>query len=484
MLCQKNWVETELGRIVFPRKGKKPNNLIEEEVDNSIPYILIDQLEGKENRLFTTDKNVTVVDENDVLVVWDGSIGKNASGINGALGSTLVSMTPLGKIPTGFVEYIIKEKQNFIKETSTGVGLQHINKNFLKECIVPLPPLPEQKRIVAKLDVLFGQIETIKKYLDKIPQLLKNFRQQVLTQAVTGKLTEKWREGKELENASELFNRMIESRIEEFNRLCEVAKKKGERRPTKIFMQELPKIEEIKTNLPKSWGQTNIHFLAFVTKLAGFEYTNYFDVSKEGEIPIIRAQNVQMGRFEDKNRNYISKKTSDFLVRSQLFGRELLMVFIGAGTGNVCLAPSGERWHLAPNVAKIDFDFVDRKYIFYYLQSKLGIVNVLSRVKATAQPSLSMETIRDIITIVPPISEQKEIVCRIETLFSKAEKIELRYQNLKEKLDQLPQAILHKAFKGELVPQLPTDGDAKDLLKEILALKKELNTKRTKKKSK
>ena len=110
--------------------------------------------------------------------------------------------------------------------------------------------------------------------------------------------------------------------------------------------------------------------------------------------------------------------------------------------------------------------------MFYYLQSNLGVANVLSRVKATAQPSLSMETIREIITIVPPMQEQKEIVSRVDRLFSKADVIEQRYKTLKEKIDQLPQALLHKAFKGELVEQLPTDGDAKDLLKEILALKK------------
>ena len=109
--------------------------------------------------------------------------------------------------------------------------------------------------------------------------------------------------------------------------------------------------------------------------------------------------------------------------------------------------------------------------MFYYLQSDLGVKNVLSRVKATAQPSLSMETIREIITIVPPILEQQEIASRVESLFAKADFIESQYKTLKEKIDNLPQTILYKAFKGELVAQLPTDGDAKDLLEEIKKLK-------------
>src|SRR5690606_3227457 len=229
---------------------------------------------------------------------------------------------------------------------------------------IPLPPLPEQERIVAKLDKLFAQHEKIKKSLDRIPQLLKTFRQQVLTQAVTGKLTEQWREGKELEDFDQLVCRIINNRNEEYQKSIALAQQKGERKPSKAFLFEKPTIDEIQIKLPQTWGQTNIHFLAYVTKLAGFEYTNHFKVTENGGIPIVRAQNVQMGKFEDKNRLYISKEVSDFLVRSQLHGRELLMVFIGAGTGNVCLAPDSERWHLAPNVAKIDFDFVDRKYMF------------------------------------------------------------------------------------------------------------------------
>ena len=85
---------------------------------------------------------------------------------------------------------------------------------------------------------------------------------------------------------------------------------------------------------------------------------------------------------------------------------------------------------------------------------------------------VGVDVLKKIPLPIPSVPEQMEILKRMESLFSKIDEIELRYQKLKEKIDQFPQTILHKAFKGELVPQLPTDGDAKDLLKEILALKK------------
>ena len=88
-----------------------------------------------------------------------------------------------------------------------------------------------------------------------------------------------------------------------------------------------------------------------------------------------------------------------------------------------------------------------------------------------AAQHLNIGDIRKLNFPIPSKKEQTEIVKRVETLFAKADKIENQYKILKEKTDSLPQAILAKAFKGELVAQLDTDGSAKELLAEILKLK-------------
>ena len=75
------------------------------------------------------------------------------------------------------------------------------------------------------------------------------------------------------------------------------------------------------------------------------------------------------------------------------------------------------------------------------------------------------------------LSKQQEIVNRVESLFAKADAVEAKYQALKQQIDKLPQAILHKAFKGELVEQFSTDGNARDLLKEIEKLNKSIKKK-------
>ncbi|QMU30506.1 restriction endonuclease subunit S [Adhaeribacter radiodurans] len=371
--------------------------------------------------------------------------------------------------------YIINSPkiQKEIYELASGSTRLRISRGNLSKISFPLPPLAEQKRIVAKLDEAFQHLDALKAKLERIPELLKTFRQAVLTQAVTGKLTEKWREvNANIESANELLLRLKEQRAFNYMAQCDDATKAGKRKPRKIFLEEIPEIDYgITTDIPESWTITNIEFLAFVTKLAGFEYTNYIKYEQSGEIPVVRAQNVQMGKFVEDNLVYIDKETSDFLERSQLHGRELLMVFIGAGTGNVCLAPNDKRWHLAPNVAKIDVDGISVEYLNYYLQSSIGFENAMSFVKATAQPSLSMETIRQIVVQLPPLEEQKEIVKKVDALFSKADTIDTYYTGLKEKIDKLPNALLVKAFRGELVPQDPEDEPASVLLEKIKTVK-------------
>ena len=91
----------------------------------------------------------------------------------------------------------------------------------------------------------------------------------------------------------------------------------------------------------------------------------------------------------------------------------------------------------------------------------------------TAIKRIVLKKIKKATIPLPSIQEQKKIVTRVEMLFAKADTIEQQYQTLKQKIVTLPQSILHKAFKGELVPQLESDGDARELLETINGLKKE-----------
>ena len=85
--------------------------------------------------------------------------------------------------------------------------------------------------------------------------------------------------------------------------------------------------------------------------------------------------------------------------------------------------------------------------------------------------NINSQEIKDLKIYWTKPKEQQEIVSRVKSLFAKADAIEKQYESLKAKIESLPQAILHKAFKGELTQQLDSDGDARELLREIEGLK-------------
>ncbi len=114
------------------------------------------------------------------------------------------------------------------------------------------------------------------------------------------------------------------------------------------------------------------------------------------------------------------------------------------------------------------------EYLFYYMLSEQFLGYATTAGTRSVLPKINQKGLSKIPILVPSKEEQTEIVKRVEYLFAKADTIETQYQSLKTKIDSLPQAILAKAFKGELVEQLESDGSAEVLLEEIKRLKAEL----------
>ena len=206
--------------------------------------------------------------------------------------------------------------------------------------------------------------------------------------------------------------------------------------------------------------------------MAGFEYTEYFTkdaISPTNPVPIVRAQNVKMGRFIENNNEAITVELSEQLLRSALYKDCLLMTFIGAGVGDTCIFHSNKRNHLAPNVAKIEpfNEHINMEYALFFFMSSLGQLGVTNISKSTAQASLSMATIRELVIPIPPIKEQSRITNEVTKWFSLIDCIEENRNNLQETIKKAKSKILDLAIHGKLVPQDPTDEPACELLKRI-----------------
>ncbi|WP_370407902.1 restriction endonuclease subunit S [Tenacibaculum dicentrarchi] len=413
----KNWVEIKLDEIVLSKKGKKPKILNEVEFEGSVPYLDIKAFEKNEIRRYADVESSNLIKETEIGIVWDGArSGWVSKGKKGAVGSTIAIIKPINT-NSDFLYRFLQSKFEYLNSNTRGTGIPHVDPKILWSIDFPLPPLAEQQRIVAKLDTLFGSLDALKIRLNNIPQLIKNFKQAVLTQAVTGKLTQEWRVGKELEEWEETT--------------------------VGQFMIEVKnKMNPIESD---------------VTNYIGLEHL----LKNGGIINHSTSENLKSSKTVFKKGDVLYGKLRPYL------NKHYVVTFDGICSTDILVYRN---------------DFEKSSHFFnYYLGTENFISKANSESKGINLPRVSSKTINQFNINVPPKEEQTEIVKRVENLFSKADAIEKQYKTLKEKIDRLPQAILAKAFKGELVAQLPTDGDAKDLLEEIKKLKESLVVKPKKK---
>lgn len=313
-----------------------------------------------------------------------------------------------------------------------------LNQRSLKEIPIPLPPLSEQHRIVAKLDVLFGHLSALQARLARVPDLMAAFRQSVLTQAVTGKLTEEWREGKELEAFS------VEN---------------------KNLNYELEKI-------PLSWKHVVIGDIGLVKGGKRLPKGDELIAENTG-FPYIRARDLKKGTVLTDHLLFLTRETQQKIKRYTVKTGDLYITIVGAKIGDAGVIPIEMNGaNLTENAAKItDLKHVKSKYLSIWLRSEISQKNIQETIMSAAQGKLALTRIKLLPVYLPPISEQQEIVRRVESLFARADAIEGRYAALKEQIEVLPQAILAKAFRGELVEQVAAEGDARELLREIEGLR-------------
>ncbi|CAG1769911.1 partial Type-1 restriction enzyme EcoKI specificity protein, partial [uncultured bacterium] len=206
--------------------------------------------------------------------------------------------------------------------------------------------------------------------------------------------------------------------------------------------------------LPAGWVWTTLGEISWVTKLAGFEFTKYFNYKEFGDIRVVRGLNIGFGDFKAKDFKYIDSSISNVLTRSQLYGGELLIAYVGS-LGKVAILPKDKyRYHLGPNVGKIVIDDVigDARFVKFFLLSVAGQDLINSKSKAVAQSSISMQQIRSFSLALPPLPEQRAIISKIEQLFSDLDNGIDNFKKARAQLKLYRQSVLKAACEGRLVP--------------------------------
>lgn len=439
--------------------------------ENGLPLIRIrDIRRPKTENLYSGEYNESfIVNHNDILIGMDGDFNVSKwPGQKGLLNQRVCRVLfDSSNYNKEFLFLCLQPYLDAIHSVTSAVTVKHLSSNTIKNIPFPLPPLPEQRAIVAKIEELFSSLGQGIADLKKAQGQLKVYRQAVLKKAFEGELTREWREKQiNLPTADELLKQIKTERQKHYEQQLEdwkiavtawekngkEGKKPGKPRPLTVPDEPNNEHNERKWAIPECWIWTQLGTICFVTKLAGFEYTDYVNYDESGDLPVLKAENAGPNGFKKTDFSKVKSESVKMLTRSQIFGGEILVVFVGAGTGNVAMVPFNQRYFLGPNVgmARPYFD-LNSKYLELFLQSAFGKSIMMSAAKAVAQPSLSMGTIRQAPIVFTSLQEQHQIVQEIESRLSVCDNVEKSIVESLEKATALRQSILKKAFEGTLL---------------------------------
>ncbi len=317
------------------------------------------------------------------------------------------------------------------------VGQKRVPIDFLSDTILPLPPLQEQRRILAKLEKLLSRVDAAQARLATIPRILKRFRQSVLVAACSGRLTEDWR----VEHPG----------AEPYT-------------PPTLPSADVGLRDE---NYPNNWRVTRLGTLTALVTSGSRGWAKYY--SDSGSI-FIRAQNINADILNLEDIAFVTLPGGAEGLRTRVRQGDLLVTITGANVTKSALVerPIGEAF-VSQHVALVRLaDLRLSKFLFYsIINPSDGRKQLQTAAYGQGKPGLNLDNIRDVVVAIPPLAEQQEIVRRVEALFKTADALEARYRKAKAHVDKLTQSILAKAFRGELVPQDPNDEPASILLERI-----------------
>ncbi len=411
----KNCQLIDLGSVVT---GKTPSTKITENFGGEFPFIKPGDLDNGGFIKNTADtltvlglSSVPELPPNSIAVTCIGNLGKvGITTQRSATNQQINSVIPSEHLSYKFLYHQICTLKPWLEAEASATTVAIINKGKFSKAPIKLPPLAEQKVIADKLDTLLAQVESSKVRLERIPQILKRFRQSVLAAAVNGELTEEWR-GKH----------QLDLKTWKLLKVGDVVEKIEAGKNLKCI--EVPPVGDQKGIIKISavtWG--------------------IFDEEESKTLPLVSD-------FIEERRI----KVGDFLI-SRANTLELLgnPVIVHKVTKNLMLSDK---------VLRLVMHEADKPWLCIFLRSTTGRIEIESRSTGNqlSMRNIGQKALLDIDIPKPTVEEQTEIVRRVEQLFAYADTVEQQVQNALARVNNLTQSILAKAFRGELTAQWRKD---------------------------
>lgn len=421
------WVEVELGEVAEIKGGKRlPKGCNLQAEKTSFPYIRVTDFDNgsinTENLKYLDEETYKLIQnytisKDDLYISIAGTIGlvgEIPDFLDGAnLTENSAKICEIKGINKSLLKYYLNSLQAIqqFDNKITSSGQPKLALFRIRNCIIPLPPKAEQDHIATLLDNHLSQVATISQKLNDILPIIKQFRQSVLAQAVSGKLTEDWRENNRGFSAKDDY----ESYLILENHKDKITKEKIKLRQDKKFQIENHQIE--------SWITLPFFELSLLNR--GFDLPASQRI--EGEYPIISSSG------HNGTHNQFTVKAPCITV-----GR--------SGSVGKVFYCNQDCWALNTALYVKSFGFSDPKFIYW----KLVSMDLAQYSSSTAVPTLNRNEFMFEPVSVPPLTEQQQIVTEVERLFAVADSIETQVKEALERVGHLTQSILHQAFTGNL----------------------------------
>lgn len=311
---------------------------------------------------------------------------------------------------------------DYVTSVSHGLNMPRLGTEAGKQAPFALAPLPEQKRIADKLDAVLARVEACRDRLDRVPAILKRFRQSVLAAATSGKLTE------------------------------DLQAEQGVNWSFSVF-QDL---------LAKESGSIRRGPFGSAIKKSFFVLDGYKVYEQKNAI----QDDPELGEY------FIDEEKFHELEAFSVRGGDFIVSCSGT-IGRISKLPTKARPGVINQAlmrVRLDTSIVDASYFLLLFRSPDFQAQILEQTQGSAMQNMAaIKVIRQIPIRVPSLKEQTEIVRRVEALFACSDRLEACYTAARAQVEKLTPATLAKAFRGELVPQDPNDEPASVLLKRIKA---------------
>lgn len=370
-------------------------------------------------------------------------------GRKGTVGAVSYSVSPCWPIDTAYFveeffgldpEYLFHALGSLgLGELDTSTAVPGLNRDDAYRQQLPVPPLAEQKRIVAKVEELLVQVNAARDRLAKVQAVLKRLRQSVLAAACSGRLTADWRENHpEVEPASELLKRILAER-------CATMAEKH-REPMNV-----PSPDD--ADVPETWQWVSSDAVFTFVTSGSRGWARYY--SDHGAV-FLRVGNLDHHSItlDMQNVQHVTPPEGQEAVRTRVRPGDVL-ISVTAEVGMVALVPDGiSQAHVNQHVSIArPVAAIKKEFLAWYLASPSGGQRQFEELQRGAtKAGLGLDDIRSVAVPLPPLPEQEEIVRRVEALFALVDGIEKSRRAATLRTEKLTQAILAKAFRGELVP--------------------------------